>query len=74
MLLAQDEVVKRLCNVCSKVRAAMSKENSVASDCFCGQSVPDPQGFQFDSKVLKFIEDAVAERMRLDKIAKRYYG
>ena len=80
MLLQKDEVLKRLCKLCSKVRDNLSVKNSVASDCFCGQSAPDPlrnvlkpSRFQFDSKTLKFIEDAVAERITLDGIAERYY-
>jgi hypothetical protein len=74
MLLSQDEVVKSLCRLCSEVRGKMSKKNSLAADCFCGQSLPDPSGYQFDSKILEFIEDACRERLKLDKIAERYYS
>ncbi len=74
MLLSRDEVVKNLCRLSGKVRVHLSKKTSRASDCFCGQSAPDPLGFQYDSKVLEFIEDAVKERMKLDRIAKRYYA
>lgn len=67
--MTKSEVQKRLCQLVAKVNQVHFK-HSIATDCFCGQSVEDSMrnlfaftGFQFEEEALVYIEKAVEEKL-----------
>ena len=76
--MTEKDVLIRLCRLCTKV-AALYFRSDHAADCFCGQSTPARDvaralfasvgmgGYRFDEAVLRFIEEAVKEKMSRKK-------
>ena len=70
-MLSQEEVIKRLCAVASRV-GDKKFNHTVPHDCFCvGQSTPCLNDFQFDEEVLTFIEDAVDFELAVEETKQR---
>lgn len=67
MGLDKKEVVVGLCQTVRRVGEHF--ENRYAHDCFCEQSLQRDTilGFQFDDQVMKFIRDAVDEKIAREK-------
>ena len=79
--MSRDEVLKRLCQMAAKVREhpplAKKAGQSLAADCFCGQSAPkDPclmnvfmslsmDDYRFNDEVMAFIEAAVDRALQM---------
>jgi hypothetical protein len=57
--MTKAKVIERLCALCSEVGDAVY-QHSYATDCFCG---PDTTNFQFEEIILKYIEEAVKEKI-----------
>jgi hypothetical protein len=55
--LTREEVIQRLCILCSEVGHVAYKDDQ-AHDCFCNEVVTDPGNFRFDEVVMDFIEGA----------------
>lgn len=60
--MTRNEVVKRFCELSSKV-GAQHFHHDFSYDCFCEDSTAHPALFSFDEAVMKFVEDAVNEKM-----------
>ena len=56
------QVIERLCAICTNVGSEVFK-NIIPHDCFCNKSVND-DNFQFDRKIVDFIEDAVENAIK----------
>jgi len=63
--LNRKETITRLCQLAGKVREAKFPQQ--AADCFCNDSffrrVGSWSDFRFDSEVMRFIEEAVNEKL-----------
>jgi hypothetical protein len=57
--MTRQEVITRLCELVSLVNAEVFQFR-VASDCFCEEGNVN---FQFEEEVIRFIEDAVKEKL-----------
>lgn len=63
MNIDKEEVVQRLCELASKVGSAKFS-HTLPHDCFCDESNPDDNYFQFDEEVLEYIVETVNMRLR----------
>ena len=59
--MTKQEVIEELCNLSSKVARFM--KNRVPADCFCGKNFLVNNSFQFDVRVIEFIQNAVNEKI-----------
>jgi hypothetical protein len=62
--MSKDEVLKRLCQLATKVRD--TKFDDQSSACFCGQTlgiVVSSEHYQFSETVMEFIEKAVEDAL-----------
>lgn len=62
--LSKQEVIKRLCRITEKV-CKEKFEYEIPADCFCGSNSLSGAAsrYRFDEQILKFIEDAVQEKI-----------
>ena len=65
MSLAKEEVICQLCGLASRV-GEVKFRHAIPHDCFCDESNPDDNYFQFDEEVLGYIVDSVNMRLRGD--------
>jgi hypothetical protein len=68
----QEEVVKRLCHIVKHVMHHTNYKH--AGDCFCVQAVDAEYrigSFQFDEYILRFVEQAVLEKVEHEKLLKQ---
>ena len=65
----KEEVIGRLCMLCTEVQHFVYKYD-VPAACFCEKSEVDPDEYQFDTRILKYIEDAVHAKLLIDKMVK----
>ena len=61
--MTKTEVIKRLCALAARV-GTEAFDDAYTHDCFCGDSRMSPEHFFFEEPVLKWIEDAVLQRLR----------
>lgn len=61
--MTKEQVLERLCIVVTKVGAEAFHE-AEAHDCFCPVGQSNPSTFRVDEAVMKFIEDAVDEKIK----------
>ncbi len=73
----KDEVIKRICELAGQVgyhlqnkypgstrlRDGYHLQNKYAADCFCAESEQPPEYFRFEPEIMKFIEEAIQEKM-----------
>ncbi len=57
----KDEVIKRICELAGQVGYHL--QNKYAADCFCAESEQPPEYFRFEPEIMKFIEEAIQEKM-----------
>ena len=67
--MTKQEVRIRFCNLSKKVGNDIFN-NRIPHDCFCDDGTPLVKNFQFDEKILEFIETAVEMSMILDTAGK----
>jgi hypothetical protein len=68
--MTKQEVLERLCNLASKVGEEEYK-NLRAHDCFCGENeLSKESDFQFDTKILEFIEKSTHQILANRKLAR----
>lgn len=67
MNIDKEEVVQRLCELTSKV-GSVKFSHTIPHDCFCEDSKPDDNYFQFDEEVLEYIVDTVNARLREEMV------
>lgn len=61
--MTRESVLVRLCVVANRVMNEEFKLSEPA-DCFCGQGATNPAHFHFSESVMRFIEDAVDEKLK----------
>lgn len=66
--MKREDVIKKLCVLCTKVGESEHFDNKYAHDCFCGEK----EAFQFDRKILDFITDAIDEKLGHKEVEKEY--
>lgn len=57
--MTKNEVIAKLCELCTKVGNEHFK-HEISYDCFCDENMTS---FQFDEKIIEFIETAVEEKI-----------
>lgn len=63
----KSDVIQHFCELASTV-GEVKFEHKIPHDCFCKDSCYSFGDFQFDEEVLKFIKDAVDEKLNKEKI------
>ncbi len=59
--MKKEEVIERFCKLSTEVNVNIF-DFDIPSDCFCLKNF-NPKYFQFDEKILNFIEDAVKTKI-----------
>lgn len=60
--MKKQQVLSRLCMLCFEVSEKVYEMQS-AADCFCGSNSLQDNPYQFDAKILHFIEKAVRKEI-----------
>lgn len=78
--MTRDEVLKRLCQVTTRVAGQLQPSHHLAADCFCEQSAPVQAvalaffttlgmgDYRFDDRVLAFVEAAVTTALEKQSV------
>lgn len=61
--MTKNETIERLCALTSQVGSGQKFANKFAHDCFCHKARHPEWSFEFDEKIIQFIETAVQERL-----------
>jgi hypothetical protein len=64
--MTKDEVIAQLCMITSDIGERVFK-HALAHDCFCGANETPNPCFNFDRKILKFICDAIKEKIERER-------
>jgi hypothetical protein len=57
--MTKQEVLERLCALCNDVARDVVDFPSNPADCFCGMNDLSPINFQFDERIIDYIETVV---------------
>ena len=63
MNMNKEDIIMQLCDLASRV-GEVKFRHAVPHDCFCEESSPDDNYFQFDEKVLAYIVETVNTRLQ----------
>ena len=65
MNMTKQEVIETLCKLVAKIDTEVFQFH-ISSDCFCSEK-PIFANYQFDSKMMDFIDEAICEKIKISK-------